>query len=133
MNRGVALAFAALAAGGLGLTCGDQGPVAGILHVHLVPQSIPGIGGEGAVLFYLTGPRPPTAARAPAGFRLFTDTLGRDTTKFIVTGPLAAGPILEIGVENMRDVGSYVATVHQLAGLDYQVRNPQSYTLTITR
>jgi hypothetical protein len=94
----------------VGLACGEDPidpPVPGTVHVVLTTPNA----GDGAILFLLSGPDAPTAALVPggSGLRVFgPPTLG-STTRFIVTGPLASGTILNLDVPDVN--GAYTATV----------------------
>lgn len=116
-----------------GPSCGDDGPtgpVAGMLAVRL---TTPQAGTDGAVLFTVAGPAAIISATAPAGLRVFHDGFGATTTTFVVTGDLPAGPILTIGVSDVRQVTQYGAAIQQVAAADYTLRALGGYALTVAR
>ncbi len=124
--------LAALLATALALSCGGDGtgPVAGTLSVRLVT---PTPGQDAAVLFTLSGPAAFTSASAPAGLRVFHEAFGPSGTRFVVTGALAAGTILTIGVADVSQASSYAVSIQQIAGGDYALRPLTGYALTVTR
>jgi hypothetical protein len=127
MKRVLSLLVVALAAAGAG-SCGDgTGPVAGVLTVSLATLSP---GADGAILLTVTGPGALTSVTAAPGLRVFSGTLGT-TTKLAVTGPLANGVILRIGVPDTRRASQYVATIQNVAGNDYSLRGSVGYLLTV--
>jgi len=105
------------------------GPVAGNVTVTLVT---PNNGSDGAILFTLTGPAAVTSVSPGTGLRVFQQGLG-STTHFAVTGPLASGAILTIGVPDVRQVTQYVVTIDEVAGQDYGLRPIAGYGLTVSR
>lgn len=113
------------------LSCGDDGtgPRAGTLAVHL---ATPHAGADGAILFTVASPTAPAAASAPAGLRIFYDSLGATTT-FAVTGTLPAGIIAHIQVEDVSRAGEYSAAIQQVAAADYSLRALTGYSLTVAR
>ena len=125
----------ALCAGALvfmaGLSCNDaSGPVAGSLKISL---TTPNSGADGAIVVFVTAPVAPVSAAAPAGLRVFYDSLGM-TAKFAVTGTLSAGTILTIGVDDVGRVAEYTATVQQVADASYQLRpSLAGYALAVTK
>ena len=89
---------AALLVFGASLSCSDSnGPVAGALTIGLVT---PNSGQDGAIQFVITSPVAITGVTAAPGLRVFTDTLGT-ATRVVVTGTLAAGPIVSVGVADV--------------------------------
>lgn len=113
------------------LSCGDDatGPRAGTLEVRL---ATPNAGADAAILFTVAGPVAPTAVSAPAGLRVFADSLGAVTT-FAVTGTLPAGPIARLQVEDVGRVGEYAAAIQQVAAADHTLRPLAGYSLTVAR
>ncbi len=124
--RGLALA---LALGGAGSCENSTEPVAGVLTVTL---ATPNAGADGAILFTVTGPSPLTSVTPGAGLRVFSQTLST-TNQLAVTGPLANGAILTIGVADVRAVGQYAATIQDIAANDYTLRSLSGYSLTISQ
>lgn len=129
--RAIGVALAAVAVVAVGTRCGDSsGPTAGVLQVQL---STPNPGADGAIILTVTGPAPLTSVTSPlAGGRAFTDSLGT-TTRIIVTGPLVNGTIAAVGVANVGQVGSYRASIQQIAAADYTLRPLGGYTLSLVR
>jgi hypothetical protein len=70
-RAGLALALAGA------LSCGGDatGPRAGTLEIRLTTVNAPA---DRAILFTVAGPAAPVAASAPAGLRIFFDSLGAD-------------------------------------------------------
>ena len=115
---------------GATLTCRDStGPVAGVLKVDL---TTPNSGGDGAILLTVTGPAALTSATPGTGLRLFAQPLGT-TTRFALTGTLAQGTILTIGVTNLGQASQYVATVQSVAARSYDLRSIAGYSLTVSQ
>jgi hypothetical protein len=111
-------------------SCGNgTGPLAGVLIVSL---ATPNPGADGAVLLTVTGPSALTSVTPAAGLRVFSEPLGTSNS-VAVTGPLANGAILTIGVLNVARVGDYVATLQGVAASDYTLRALTGYSLTISR
>ena len=129
MSRVARILLALVLAGAL--SCGDDatGPRAGVLEIRL---ATPNAGADGAILFTVVGPAAPSSASAPAGLRVFYDSL-RATTTFAVTGALPVGPIVRIEVEDVGRAGQYAAVIQQVAAADYTLRAPTGYSLTIAR
>ena len=118
--------WAALAAGAL--ACLDTGgPVAGVLKVNL---TTPNSGADGAVLLTVSGPAALTSAAPGSGLRLFSQPLGT-TNRFALTGRLATGTILMIGVPDLSAAAGYTATIQQVAAPSYQLRVLAGYSLAI--
>ena len=120
-----------LALAGVAGCSSDQGPVAGELTVSL---ATPNSGGDGAILFVVTGPAALTSATLPTGAsqRLFGQPLGA-VTRFAITGTLSNGAILTIGVADVNRVAQYIATVQAVAAPDFQLRALSGYALTVAR
>jgi len=130
MKRLVGWLLMALALAGAG-SCGDNGtgPVAGELTVSL---QTPNPGGDGALLFTVTGPDVLTSATASPGLRLFAQPLGA-VTRFAVTGTLTNGAVLTIGVPVLSKAAQYTASVQNVATPDFQLRSLSGYSLTVAR
>jgi len=116
----------------IGLACGDDTiapPVPGTVRVVLTAPNT----GDGAILFLVSGSETPSAATVPggSGLRVFgPPTLGT-TTRFIVTGPLAAGTILNLDVPDVN--GTYTATVLEVAQPGtFALRALSGYSLSVT-
>jgi hypothetical protein len=119
-----------LALAGAG-SCGSEatGPVAGVLTVSL---ATPNAGGDGAILFTVTGPDALTSAVAPTGLRVFSQPLAA-TTRFAVTGTLSNGAVLTIGVPDVSKVAQYQVTVQAVAAQDFSLRLSSAYRLTVAK
>jgi hypothetical protein len=115
---------------GAGQSCEDAvGPVAGVLKVVL---AMPHSGADGAILLTVTGPARLRGATPGPGLRLFSEPLGT-TTRFALTGALMNGTVLTIGVSDIGQVASYVASVQQVAATSFQLRPLAGYSLTVAR
>jgi hypothetical protein len=126
MRRVLRLLAVTLAVIGAGSCVDGVGPVAGLLTVSL---ATPNSGADGAILLTVSGPGV-TSVSAEPGLRVFSSTLGT-TNNFAVTGSLANGVILRIGVPDTRRANQYVATVQKVAANDYSLRGPAGYSLTV--
>jgi len=126
LARVVLLAGALAAATQCGTT---TGPVAGPLKVTFVT---PNAGADGAILLTVTGPAALTSVTAGAGLRLFAEPLAA-TNHFALTGPLASGTILTIGVADVNQVGSYTATIQDVAATNFQLRPLAGYSLAVSK
>ena len=120
----------------LGVNCGggdgDNGsdePTPGNLTIALTsPNS-----DDGAIKLTIAGPVAPTAITASAGLELFqSGPIGTSTT-VIVTGDLAAGPLLTIAVADTRKDEDYSATVVQVASETYALRTNAGYSLAVSK
>ncbi|MGH7753692.1 MAG: hypothetical protein ACREN5_12825 [Gemmatimonadales bacterium] len=117
---------------GLGLACGEDPvnpPMPGTVRVVLTTPNT----GDGAILFVVTGPATPSAAAVPggSGLRVFPAASLGTTTRFIVTGPLAAGAILTLDVPDVN--GTYTASVLEVAQTGtYALRSLIGYSLSVT-
>ncbi len=117
-----------LALAGAG-SCDSVGPVAGVLTVSL---RTPNPGADGAILFTVTGPATPVSVTPEPGLRVFSQALST-TNRFSVTGPLANGALLTIGVPDVRQASQYVATVAAVAANDFSLRLLSAYALSVSR
>jgi hypothetical protein len=97
-----------------------------------VRLATPNAGLDGGILFTVAGPTPPAAATAAAGLRVFYDSLGA-MTAFAVTGPVPAGVLVRLEVQDVGRAGAYSATVQQVAAGDYTLRPLAGYSLTVSR
>lgn len=131
MKRLFVVAIAAMLV--LGSSCGKgTEPVAGNLSVRLTS---PNSGADSAIVFTVTSPAPLTSATPGAGLRVFAQTLGGTTTRFVLTGQLTTSTtILTIGVENVNAVGQYSASIEGVAQPNYVLRPlPGGYAVTFIR
>ena len=111
-------------------SCSDSsGPVAGTLTVSL---ATPNPGSDGAILVTLTGPEALTSITPEPGLRVFTQALGT-VSHLAVTGTLANGAVLTVGVAHLSKAAQYAATVQSVAAADFQLRPLSGYSLTISR
>ena len=119
-------------------TCGESKVldivrgVPGELTLSLVT---PNGGADGAILLLVKGPAPITSASVPSGsgLRLFAGPLGADSAKFAITGSLANGAIVVLGVADVNRVASYNAFIRQVAANDYTLRSLAGYGITVSR
>ena len=119
-------------------TCGESKVldivrgVPGELTLSLVT---PNGGADGALLLVVKGPAPITSAGVPSGsgLRLFAGPLGADSAKFAITGSLANGAIVVLGVADVNRVASYNAFIRQVAANDYTLRSLVGYGVTVSR
>ena len=132
MSRRVRFALAVLVVVFAGMSCGKDAtsPQPGVLKVHLTSPN-PGL--DGSIMLTVNGPAMLTSATAPAGLRVFYETFGATATKLIVTGPLPAGTVVEIGVDDVNRVSQYTAVIHQVAATNYALRSPTGYSLAVTK
>jgi len=117
----------------LGSSCGKgTEPVAGNLSVRLTSSNS---GADSAIVFTITSPVPLTSATPGTGLRLFAQTLGGTTTRFVLTGQLTTSTtILTIGVADVNAVGQYTGAIEGVAQPNYALRTlPGSYLLTVIR
>lgn len=133
MTRRAAVAVL-LALAAVGVSCGGEpsGPVAGTLSVTL---TTPNSGADSAIVITIGSPAALTSATAGPGLRLFGQPLGGTSTRFALVGQLTQGAvILTVGVEDVRAVGQYSATIQGVAQANYQVRPlPGGYSLGVVR
>jgi len=115
---------------GAALAC-DTGPTGGLLTVNL---TTPNSGGDRAMLLTVTGPAALAGANAAGQLRLFAASPPFGTTnRFVLTGTLATGAILTIGVADVGKGAAYSATIQQVAAPNYQLRTLTGYSLKISR
>ncbi len=119
-------------------TCGDSrvlDVVRGVPGELTLSFVTPNSGADGAILLVVKGPAPITSASLPSGsgLRLFAGPLGADSAKFALTGTLANGPILVVGVADVNRVASYNVFVRQVAANDYTLRSLTGYGVTVSR
>jgi hypothetical protein len=89
---------------------------------------------DAAIKLTINSPVAPTAiSAAEDGLEVFrTGDLGTSTT-VIVTGAMAAGPLLKIRVPDTREDEQYSATVVQVASTTYALRSNAGYALAVTK
>ena len=121
------MVWAALLAGVLACLDTSVGPAAGLLKVNL---TTPNTSGDGAILLTVSGPTALASARPETGLRLFAQSLGA-TNHFALTGTLASGTVLTIGVPDVSRAAAYTATIQQVAASNYQLRALAGYSLTV--
>jgi len=119
-------------------TCGDSrvlDVVKGVPGELTLGFVTPNSGADGAILLAVKGPAPITSASLPSGsgLRLFAGPLGADSAKFALTGTLANGPILVVGVADVNRVASYNVFIRQVAANDYTLRSLAGYGVTVSR
>ncbi|PYO96116.1 MAG: hypothetical protein DMD60_11630 [Gemmatimonadetes bacterium] len=107
---------------------GGTGPVAGVLTVSL---ATPNAGGDGAILFSVSGPEALTSVTAGPGLRVFPQPL-TTLTRFAVTGTLTNGAVVTIGVADTRKAAQYAASIQSVAAPDFQLRSLTGYSLTVS-
>jgi hypothetical protein len=128
MKRLVALLLVALALGGGAGSCREStGPVAGMLTVSL---TTPNAGADDAMLFTITGPEAITTVTAGPGVRVFTQPLST-ATRLAVTGALANGAVVTIGVADTRKAAQYAASIQAVATPAFQLRTLTGYSLRV--
>jgi hypothetical protein len=129
------LVLALLCGGGLAVAgcSSSEAPVAGELEVRLAtPNS-----DDRAVLLRLGGPQ--TAVTAPSGssYRVLVAPLAADTVRVLVIAPqgahLVAGTLVRLRVPDVRQAGSYVARVLDVASTAYAQRPATGYGLTVVK
>lgn len=118
------------------LSCGGKDGVStgpGTLRVRLT-QPAANSGLDSAIVFTVTGPAALTSASAPAGLRLFAQSLGGTTTRFALVGQLnSSAIILNIGVADVAATSQYSGNIEGVARPNYQLRPLGGYALAITR
>ena len=118
--------------------CGDSGPsepgpskdpVPGWLKVRYSAQD----GDNGGVLFTVRGPR--ISSVRSSYTQLFTSVVDSITVRILVAGDLEPSLVLaEIQVPDVESVGSYSATVEQVASrLTFLQRQPSTVSLTVEK
>jgi len=124
----VLLAFA-----GAGCNGDETGPVAGELVVRLTTPS----SDDRALLLRLMGEV--TAIHAAPGrpYAVYASSVIGDTAVVAVVAPqsraLSSGDLLRFTVSDTRQVRSYAATLSQVAGADFQLRDLGQYALVVAR
>ena len=128
MTRG-AISLSLLA--GAALTLGScSGPVAGDLTVSLVtPNS-----DDGAVLVKVTASESKEvtgASVACSGCQIFLEQPSATELRAVITGTVAAGPLLRVSVTDTKSPSSYTVQIQQVASRTYQLRSTGGYSLTV--
>lgn len=133
MTRLAGWLVVAVALAGVSGCSSGNGPVAGVLRVSL---TTPNSGVDGAILLTVTGPQVLTSVAPEVGvggaLRVFAQPLST-TTKIAVTGPLASGAMISIGVADVRQSAQYNATIQAVAADDFQLRSRAGYSLTVSQ
>lgn len=109
---------------------GPSGPTPGELTIELTTPNAD----DGAIKLTITGPEALTSiTAAKPGIRVFqSGTLGTTNT-IVITGTIAAGDVVKIGVTDTRDDEEYTATVVSAASTAYAVRPVTGYELTVEK
>lgn len=118
--------LAALAAG-----CGKETePTAGTLMISLVTPNVD----DGALRLTVYGGRIGVITAADPAYRLFIARPDSSSAHIIVTGPVAAGPLLRIDVPDAGLVSSYGATVQEAAArTTFESRVLTGYATTVAQ
>jgi hypothetical protein len=107
-----------------------SGPVAGELTISLVtPNS-----DDGAILVRVTASESKEVTSITvvcSGCTIFKEQPSATEVRAVVTGNLAAGPLVRIGVSDTKSPDAYSAQVQQVASRTYQVRATSGYALTV--
>src|SRR5262249_44996406 len=118
----------------MGTDCSSStGPVAGALQVRLIT---PNSGLDGAVKLVLSSPTAPASFAAGAGYgagyQLWSGAPSTSAT-IVVTGRLYSGTLFTFRVDDVNKVGSYSATLQQVAALGFALRPLDGYSLSVTK
>ena len=109
-------------------TC--SGPTAGDLTVSLVtPNS-----DDGAIVVKVTASQSKEitgAAVVCTGCKIFPEQVSSTELRAVVTGNLAAGPLVRISVSDTGAPRDYTVQIVQVASRSYQVRSTSGYALAI--
>jgi len=129
------LAFLAAAiAGALIGGCIEQptGPQAGSLSVKLAS---PNGGLDGAILFSVSGPTPPTGTPTTAtGDTLWGGPFSGTANMYVMTGNIRPGVLLTFSVPDVSVANQYTATITQVAASsNYALRPLTGYSLSISK
>ena len=107
-----------------------SGPVAGELTISLVtPNS-----DDGAIVVRVTASESKeitSAMVACGGCRIFMEQPSATELRAVVTGDLAAGPLVRVSVTDTKQPSSYTAQITAVAGRTFQVRSASGYSLTV--
>jgi hypothetical protein len=112
--------------------CGGDGPMEtpmpGPLNLRLTTPN----GDDGAILFDVTGGAIDSIARE--GFRVVASAPGTSPRRAIINGNLAAGTVARIWVRDVNKVGSYSATIREVAARGtYALRDLQGYRIEVVK
>ena len=87
---------------------------------------------DGAIMFELRGPHIGALAAPSGGWRVYADTSDA-SIRVVVAGNVVAGGLLTFPVPEVAQVGSYTATLLDVANRENATRNLAGYSLTIVR
>ena len=119
--------IAAVACGSDTITSAQPGNI-------FVKLQSPNSGFDGAILFTLNGPTPPTNVTTAPGDTLWTPSLPGTVNKVIITGPIRSGVILTFGVPDVNQYQEYVVSVGQVASSsDYSLRSIVNYLAYVSK
>lgn len=110
------------------LVAACQGPVAGNVTFNLTTPN----GDDGAVAFRVISQGGTTltgASPACAGCRLFVVAVADTELRAIVTGDIAAGPLVDVMVSDLGKPSDYTASVLGVASRSFAVRESAPYAL----
>jgi hypothetical protein len=126
--RSLLRALAALALPLVLATC--SGPTAGDLTISLVtPNS-----DDGAIVVTVTASQSKeiiSAAVACTGCRIFAEQPSSTELRAVVTGNLAAGPLVRVSVSDTGAPKAYSVQIVQVASRSYQLRSTSGYSFSI--
>jgi hypothetical protein len=109
-------------------TC--SGPVAGDLTISLVtPNS-----DDGAIVVKVTASQSKeisSATVACTGCRIFAEQPSTTELRAVVTGNVAAGPLVRVSVSDTKAPDAYTVQIVQVASRSYQLRSTSGYSLSI--
>jgi hypothetical protein len=123
------LGVAAVSCGDGGTGPGGGAPVPGALQVTLdTPHA-----DDGALLFTVTG-APVTTVTGGAGLTAYAHPVDSLTTRVVVLGAIADGPLVRLQVPDVNAVAGYAVRFEQAAARQsYAQRTAEGYGLTIAR
>ncbi len=107
-----------------------SGPVAGELTVALVTPN----NDDGAIVVRVTASESKEitgVSLACGNCKIFNEQPSTTELRAVLTGDLAAGPLLRVSVTDTREPSSYTAQITALATRTYQVRSASRYSLTV--
>ena len=117
-----------LAVSAMGLSC--DGPTAGEVTLSLNTPNAD----DGAVAFAVNLPAPneiTNVSAACGGCEVFATRVSATELRGIVTGDLAAGPLVRLGVSQAGPHQAYRAEVLAVATRQFAERAPSRYTLSV--